>query len=259
MLYEIFQYLRNPGTAYARKLGYSKELIAIEARYKRNKSVWKNHLENSQNAIIEASQNCNKKSAVMILGAGLLYDIPLNFLIENFQKIYLVDLVFANRTQKAASNFDNITLVTHDLNGLEKQLINPKLNTLPKINASLPSTDIKPDLIVSANVLSQLHLAPIHLLDEKNIASDQQLYNYAKALIQAHIDLLKQQSRQVCLITDYIRITTDKNNKEGQESATLDIKLPTPDHHWIWEIAPEGELSEVKSMKSKVYAYVNFN
>lgn len=260
MLHELFQYLRNPGNQFARKLGYSKELIAIDARYRRNKKYWQSHLENSKKVIIEACHRCPEKDTVMILGAGLLYDIPLNFLLDTFKTIYLVDVAFSMQAKKLEKKHNSIKLLTHDLNGLENQvLIKSQLNTLPRIRACLPKIKARPDLIVSANVLSQLYLAPIHLLDQKGSFSDEQLTGFAKEIVQSHINLLKQQPGIVCLITDHYRFTINEANNREQESALLDIQLPEPDYSWPWQLAPKGEISRQQSLETLVYAYTNFN
>lgn len=258
MLAELFNYLRNPGSLFARELGYSKELIAIDARYKRNRKAWEPHLANSRKAMIDAVESCAIHNAVMILGGGLLFDVPIKQIQKTFKKIYIVDVVFSTRTKKyAQKNADSITLIEHDLNGLETSLAKIKKNHIPTIHASLPETKVQIDLIISANVLSQLHLAPVYYLEKSHQLDDQALFLFAQNIIKAHIDLLRLQKAQVCLLTDYFRFSYIDQKKEC-ESALLGIELGKPDNKWRWQVAPLGELAKNESMETEVYFYKNF-
>ncbi|MDX1810930.1 MAG: hypothetical protein R3240_03215 [Gammaproteobacteria bacterium] len=258
MLLEFIQYLTNPGSKFARQLGYNKELIAINARYKRNKTAWRTHLQNSQNTILQAAELCPTKNHTMILGAGLLYDIPIAQLVRTFQHITLVDIAFSAQAKKVARTNKKIELIEHDLNGLDQNISGLTRDTLSEINACLPQTKQPVDLIISANVLSQLHLAPVHFLEEKLKLREEVLFEFAQQLLQAHIDLLRGQTSRVCLITDYLRFHEIRGNKTC-ESALLGIELPEPDQSWRWQIAPEGELAKNESMETLVYAYQDFN
>ena len=260
MLLELLQYLTNPGSQFARRLGYSKELIAIEARFKRHKILWKAHLDNTQKFILNTARQCPRHDAIIILGAGLLYDIPIKQLSERFKQVYLVDVIFSRSTQNIARKLGNVKTLVHDLNGFAEQ--NKAFNqpqAVPEIRASLPATEISPNLIVSANILSQLYLAPVHQLQKHSSLSDAEIYNFGKKLLLGHLALLKNQSAQVCLITDYQRINIDKQNHRQEGSALLDIDLPAPDMEWLWPVAPKGELARNESMETVVYAYANFN
>ena len=139
MLSELSQYLLNPGSQFARKLGYTKELIAINARFKRNQKHWQPHLENTKKVIIDAAEQCKHKETVVILGAGLLFDIPLEYLAKTFTHVFLIDIVFAKKTKNTCRQFNNIYLIEHDLNGLEDKLLTYKKGkALPNPKPRLP-------------------------------------------------------------------------------------------------------------------------
>ncbi len=258
MLLEACQYLRNPGSTFARQLGYSKELIAIEARYRRHKHLWDRHLRNSQETIHHACEKCRKQDAVMVLGAGLLYDIPLQFLVDRFQVVYLVDVVFSRQTKKLCRNHDKLQLLEHDLNGLATQWRTMKTGAFPSPAATLPKTNPEPNLVISANVLSQLYLAPVYCLERWQHCSNEKLLAFGQQIIKSHLQLLCRQQARVCLLSDYQRFHQYANKTVEQEHALLGIELPKPDNTWRWDIAPKGELNNKESMWTRVYAYYDF-
>ena len=77
MILELLEYLTTDCPRYARRLGYLKEAIAIRARQARLKSAWAPHLENSKDVIREAMDRCGRRRTALVLGSGLLLDIPL--------------------------------------------------------------------------------------------------------------------------------------------------------------------------------------
>lgn len=257
---EYIQYLRNPGSAFAQKLGYSKELIAIEARYQRNTQQWQTHITNTQQFIQQAGDSCAEKHTAVILGAGLLFDIPLDYLASSFKTVCLIDVVFASYTKNLTRKYSNVHLVEHDLNGLaELSNKHKSISTAPSVNAALPQDLPLPNFIVSANILSQLHLAPVAYLAKHSKLKEVELERFAQKILQSHIELLRNyQDSNICLVTDYLRFTTDKKGEQQQEHALLGLELPAPSKSWHWEFAPRGELRKGLSQSTLVFAYNNF-
>ena len=260
MIIEIFKYLSNPATRSAKKLGQLKETIAMEARYKRSKNQWSSHLKNSRDIIKKATENLKSDQEIIVLGSGLLLDIPIEFLANNFKHIYLIDVVHLIKTKKIGNIHKNISFIEHDITGLADTMLNypdRELNISPEIN--IPYLTPNTGLIISANMLSQIHLAPVCYAEEKLGLNDQKLKELAKNIIQNHISLLANLPCRVCLLTDNNRVYKDKNhNIIDGESAIFDIELPKPDKTWLWEIAPMGEIHNKFSMASEVYAYSDF-
>jgi len=259
MLTEYAQYLLNPGNEFAKRMGYSKELIAINSRYKRHKNHWAEHLEKTRSLIIKSCEKLQTRKCVMVIGAGLLLDIPLNYLAKTFERVYLVDVIFSRACKQQCKKFENVHLYEHDVNGFDNFLKKFNGSNFNRItSASLPKTKSKIDLVISANVLSQLHLAPIFYLEKTYDWSEETLNKCAHYFIQSHLNLLKKQKCQVCLISDYLRFNYYKNKLNETENALLGIELPEPDASWQWPIAPKGEISRHVSMESRVFGYTNF-
>ena len=85
MLFELLEYFVTPCEPVFRKLGYLKELIAIEARFRRVGQHWGLHQSRTRDFILEAIKRHEYKQKAVVLGAGLLFDIPLQALSEKLQ------------------------------------------------------------------------------------------------------------------------------------------------------------------------------
>lgn len=77
LLSDSMQYLASPVPYHLRAMGYLVELKELGARRNRCQSAWRPHLETTRALILEAAQCCAEKGKALIIGSGLLFDIPL--------------------------------------------------------------------------------------------------------------------------------------------------------------------------------------
>ena len=261
MIIEFIKYLTNPASRAAKKLGQLQETIALEARYKRSREQWASHLKHSKEIMISASKSISADKDIIVLGSGLLLDIPLDYLSDNFNHVFLLDVVHLKKIKQITEHYKNITLVEQDITGLSDSIFDatknhPTLTPKPDIPCLTPNTG----LVISANMLSQIHLAPVFYAESKLAYSEQQLEQLAHDIMISHLRLLSTLPCKVCLLTDFVRLYKDKNqNIVTTESVLFDIELPKPDKTWYWEIAPRGELDKHFSMTSMVYAYEDYS
>ena len=110
MLAELFAWMTTPCPAAARPLGYLREAIAIEARYRRHAERWRPHLEKSK-----AVSNSSRRRRAVVLGSGPLFDIPVEALADAFDVVELVDIVHPKRARQIAAGFANVELKTSDV------------------------------------------------------------------------------------------------------------------------------------------------
>jgi len=261
MIVEFFKYLTTPATPIAKKLGQLQEAIAMQARYKRHKTQWEPHLVNSRESVKFSANGIPPEKDIIILGSGLLLDIPINFLSGNFNHVYLVDVVHLRKIRSLCKNKSNVSLVEHDVTGFSQSLLskNTKNKSL-NMQASIPCLTENTGLIISANMLSQIHLAPVYYAEKALNYNDEQIAHLATKIMQDHIDLLNSARPQCCLIADHKRLYKDKlQNIVDIEMVFSDADFPEPDRTWYWEIAPKGELERNVSMTSEVFAYYNFS
>src|SRR5215212_3436192 len=88
--------IRHSITPYARSvkaMGFPKEIAGIAGRYQRCREYWANHLEKSRATILCGAERAEQRRKAVILGGGLLHDVPLAELSAMFREVILVDLI----------------------------------------------------------------------------------------------------------------------------------------------------------------------
>ena len=193
MLAEWLTHLTTPCKEPYRKLGYLGELISIRHRHRRCKTAWQPHLDTCKKCITTAASKVPHTKKAVVLGSGLLLDIPIDYLAKRFETVVLVDICHLRETRKIAKTYPNIEFIEADVSGVVDSL----LNWNPGTELSKPSTKSSfldhADYVVSANLLAQLPLTPLAYLEK--IAPDldaKQLRNFAAGILGHHLKLLNQ-------------------------------------------------------------------
>ncbi|MDG1275243.1 MAG: hypothetical protein P8P46_12235 [Alphaproteobacteria bacterium] len=255
MLLEAMTYAITPCPYQARRMGFLRENISIISRHRRCKKVWSHHLSKSREVIKTAITKTTGDNRVIVFGAGLGYDLPLEELTAHFKEVLLVDLVHSLPIRWMAWRNPTTKLITHDITESLDNLFAGNLNIR---SPSRFLADYQTDLIISSNILSQLPTLPAAYLEDDLKVSQDDIQAISKAIIQCHLDYLRKFSGTVCLITDIEREIWDANGKLIKKfSAINDMPFPWPNKTWIWEIAPLGEESNDYSVKHKVAGISN--
>lgn len=233
MILEFLKYFTTKANKEARKNGALYESVAFEARAGRLKKSWQSHWDESQKAVSEfvASPELKNAKTLLVLASGSLFELPMNLLLEKFDKIILVDFVFPKRVRKIASGSKN-----------KIELVEANLNESEKITQLIQSADA----VLSCNVLSQLHL-----FDKKREAKDFQ---------EKHFETLKAGGKPTLLWSDVERVFTVHGQKQiVQTEETVNANKPSPWKKWTWFIAPAPELHPTYDISLRVEAYrINF-
>jgi hypothetical protein len=248
MILEALTYLTTPCPYYLRRLGYLGELIGIAARHRRCRAAWAEHLANSRAVIEEAIALTPGRARAVVLGSGLLADVPLAALAAAFAEVVLIDLVHLRATRRLVRGYRRVRLVEADVTGILEPLARAPLS-LPAPRATL-GIDAEADLVVSANLLSQLPILPIVWLDRQRALgaalSAEAIVAYGRALIEDHLALLGRLPGVVALTTDVERLNFAADRPDAlpleREDALLGATLPWSGRSWIWRIAPAPEL-----------------
>ncbi|MEQ8665020.1 MAG: hypothetical protein RIC16_04785 [Rhodospirillales bacterium] len=258
MLVEALHYLITPCDPRLRRLGYLRELIATEARARRCRHAWRPHLERARAVIETAIAETRERDRAVVLGGGLIHDIPLDALARAFRNVALVDVCFARRTRRAVRALPNVTLQTFDLTGVADQLAAgaPHIEVggaaSPGRHATLDWI-CSADLVISANLLSQLPLIPLGFLLRRDGPGDgTALDDLARALIDDHLGLLKNCRGTVCLITELERLTCDGDAVVERDSAVFGADLDLAGETWTWDIAPRPEACPDRDVRLRV-------
>jgi hypothetical protein len=244
---------------YLHHLGFVREAKGIQTRYRHCKRFWAEHIQHCREAILQAMAGCQSHRKAAILGAGLLHDVPLQELSARFEKVLLVDVVHPFGSRWRTRKYRNVQHLRGDVtNCLEAvyEVGADPTRPLPESNPTLFLDDPEIDFTVSLNLLSQLPCMPMSYLRWQGGRSESQLEEFARVLIQAHLDYLQKLPGKVLLITDIERQTF---NLMGQITEVRDLlfglKLPKSwDREWVWKLAPAPEVSVNLSYFRRVIA-----
>ncbi|OGW42080.1 MAG: hypothetical protein A2010_05730 [Nitrospirae bacterium GWD2_57_9] len=233
-------------------------------RFRQRQAAWQPHLNSSRQFILAAAKRCPDRNKVVILGSGLLLDVPLHELSSQFREVILMDVICLPETRKQISSCPNAVFVEHDLTGLSEQLYRHKLQgraDLPGIEAAAPAHCGNADLVVSLNILSQLWVIPRgYAIDRPPRADPEQLDDWCSGMVAAHYSFLRGLPCPVCLIADHAFVKRDREDRViSSGSSVYDLALPEPDASWKWNIAPLGSESGFYSKELRVGAWRNIS
>lgn len=256
MIHEIITYLITPCPRYVRSMGYLYQAVALRGRYKRRRASWQQHLEKSRIFIVETAGKCVKRGKVVILGSGLLLDVPLTVLSKVFDEVVLVDVVHLPEVCKRISDYPNVRLVQADITGVAEKLFNNIDQgdyELPESVPCIPEIDEKTSLVVSLNIVSQLSAIPVdYVLKNTKIHDEAALQAWCDQIRGAHFAALQALSCDVCLIADYEFIRRDSSGKMIESGSTVgNLSFPEPARSWTWHIEPCG--MEAKGLSKELH------
>ncbi|MGG7576492.1 hypothetical protein [Rhizobium sp. Nf11,1] len=234
------------GKAHRKFIGYSVNLWSRAGRCARD---WADHEEKSRDAIRAAAAGLRQKRTAVVLGSGLLRDVPINELVRDFDTVVLIDLVHlaSVRLWLAAKGYRNVRLIERDLSGYDELAAGQEAEPLGFLR-SVPYLDF----VVSANLLSQIGrgVKRRHEAEAERMPDDT-----VERLIAAHLDGLSGISCRSCLVTDIAYAVIDRNGKTHEEADLLHGVPPPPAKAaWTWPVAPLGEESKDYKIEHKVIA-----
>jgi hypothetical protein len=256
VILELLEYLTTDCPADARRLGYLKEAIAIKARYRRHCEAWGPHLARSRALVGDAAERCPQRRTALVLGSGLLLDIPLGVLSASFERVLLADMVHLRQARRVAARYANVALVAADLTGLASGF-HGRIDPLAAAPAFCQD-DETVDLVVSANLLAQLPV-PFAAGLRRAGAGGETVRGFCRAVIEAHLAYLRGFKARVCLVTEVSREVVGRDGGVHRiEDALFGISLPPEDAAWSWDLAPPGEVSRAYGIRNRVVGFAGF-
>lgn len=227
----IFNYKK-----YIRKIGYISDQNGIVKRYINEEGNWDAHLKRSKEYIINSAKD-RKKSNTFILGSGWLLDVPVEYLLKKFDKVYLVDIVHPPQIKHKYRDQKNIIFLEEDITGgLARQVfdIHKKNQTLQNIEMLPYKFKEQPDFVVSINLLNQLDIILVDFLQRNGSYSKEEIEEFRKEVQQNHLRSLPQ--GKTCLITDWEEINTDDEGNVKNKKQLLYVDLPenSSKEEWKW-------------------------
>lgn len=189
--------------------------VRLWARSRRCARDWAEHEENCK-AFLRANMPERGRVAV-VLGSGLLRDVPIEQLSWSFDEVRLYDLqhLASVRVRALAARLGNLRFLQRDLSaGLDVLREDPAI-----------------DLVISANLLSQLGVAA------ERTGAD------AARVIAGHLDALRDAPGVRLLLTDRMFELIPKDGSTPERHDLMHgVALPQAEAEWPWTVAPYGEV-----------------
>lgn len=257
MLAELALRLATPASRMTRKLGLVGESVALWSRGVRQRRAWAEHHARCRNIVAQAIAELPQRRTAVILGSGLLRDIPLGLLAANFERVLLVDAVHLPQVRLRMHFRRNVAMLSRDLTGAMGWLAGERDGRTDPL-ADL-TADPAIDLVVSANLLSQLAWPIEDWLVDHPAEAAKLPADLPARCIAWHLDDLRRFHGRVVLLSDVEMIERDRG---GTITDRLDlmrgVALPKPDEGWDWPVAPFGEAERDRESIHRVGAWRDF-
>lgn len=266
MLREWIRSIRAEAPRWARQLDLVYEHAAIAGRYRRVRAAWQPHLAASRSVMLEAAERCARFDRVLVIGAGDCLDVPVRELAGRFREVILADIVVSPVARALARRHPGVVrCLGWDATGALEKLAAVR-DTVVSAGARRifeeadpgPPPGGEPDLVLSANCLSQLGLVPGHALPAARI--DGALPDRCGAVAaRKHLAWLAARPRAVrALVADTTRLDLGPDGRElKRENLLAKLPLRRPDRTWRWDLAPIPEYSREVARVHEVGAWID--
>ena len=225
-----------------RALGYLDEMLDMRRRARINRTAWQTHLDHSRQFVLSSARRCTRKDKIVVLGSGLLLDVPLAELSETFGEVILQDVVCLPEARKQIGRFRNVLFIEHDVTGLAEPLHRNCQQGFPRLPETVPPAAAcgSASLVVSLNILSQLWVVPRAYIGRQLRQFDPgEVDDWCVKVVEAHYAWLCSLPCAVCLVADHEAVKRDSaGNVISRTSTVFGLPLPNADVTWTWDIAP---------------------
>ncbi|WJH39094.1 hypothetical protein N7E02_19625 [Aliirhizobium terrae] len=249
MILEAIQYAATQVVTPSEFRPFIRSSVNLWSRANRCRHAWAPHEANCKAFIGETIAGMRQRRTAVVLGSGLLRDVPILDLTRAFDTVALVDLVHlaSVRAWIKGKRLSNIRLISRDLSCLGEALAGKTPEPLSFLR-QVPYLD----LVVSANILSQIGVGTRRQLAQTRPDDADAIVS---SLIKAHLDGLSALPCRTALLTDISYKVTDRQGAVV-EDADLLCGVPTPvaKRSWSWTVAPYGELGRDREAVHQVIA-----
>lgn len=239
-----------------RRLGLVGDAVALWSRAVRRRRSWAPHEARCHEVVRRAVAALSARRTVLVLGSGLLRDVPLADLAQAFERVVLLDAVHLLPAQLKARRV-GAELVVADLTGAAAWLAGKATTRQDPLRRW--REDARLDLVISANVLSQLPMAIESWLERRPDQANSLPVDLLGDVIRLHLADLGRMACPTCLLTDVsYRVAGRDGATLAEEDLLHGTVLPEPDESWDWEVAPFGEIARDEAHVHRVHGYARF-
>lgn len=254
MLAELALRVLTPAEPLARRFGLLKEGVALWSRGWRQRKAWEPHQARCRAIIAEVAAELPRQRKVVVLGSGPARDIPLEALCESFDEVVLVDIVHLPLLRLKLWRQPKVSLLSRDLTGAMAWLASEADGRQDPLADLIADENV--DLVVSANLLSQLAWPVADWLDDNPARAAALPDNLPARCIAWHLDDLARFKGHVCLISDVEMVERDRTGAIHERlDLTYGVALPKENESWLWPVAPFGEAEREREYVHKVCAW----
>lgn len=255
MLVELLRHALLPCPRWQKRLGILHGLIALDHRAQRQKAAWAPHQHACQTAFLEWLPPCpsDQQPTVVVLGSGLLLEVPLQLLAERSRAVFCYDLyhlprVFRHHRRLSPELREKCHFLSWDLTGVLETIDHTVgRGQLPQPQAALPDLCQSADWVISCNCLSQLASFPLAYADACGQFRPDQLARWGRGFVTDHLHALQTlpASVRIGLLFDSRRSL--RHPDHGTETDWMDLLRGAPlpplrqSRTWEWHLAPAGE------------------
>lgn len=257
MLAELAVWLGTPVPWRFRRLGMLGDSVRLWSRGRRRAADWAAHEQNCHAIVHQAARGLQRFDTVVVLGSGLARDVPLAFLANRFKRVVLVDAVHLLPLRLKVAFRRNVFIETRDLTGIVDWIWGTTAGRNQPLRDLADDPSI--DLVISANVLSQLALPAENWLEHRPSAASRLPHDIGRQLIDWHLDDIGSFSATICLLTDtsYVEVAKDRTVL-AEHDLLHGRRLPAPDATWDWNVAPPGEFADGMAHVHRACGYADF-
>jgi hypothetical protein len=258
MLAELLLRLITTAPPDIRRLGLVREAVWLWSRAQRRRQDWADHEKRCHAVVERAVARLAKRRKVVVLGSGLCRDVPIERLADLFEGVVLVDAVHLWPVRRRLGRWQNIQFVTRDVTGLARWILG-EADGRGKPLADLHA-DPAVDLVISANLLSQIAICPEIWLDDHPGRAGELPNDLPQRAIRWHLDDLAVFGCPACLLTDVEMRVVDRDGKTVEDmNLVANLPMPRPDEAWDWPVAPFGEIGRRVARIHRVHGYVQWS
>ncbi|HOT14571.1 MAG TPA: hypothetical protein PK252_07400 [Bacteroidales bacterium] len=226
-----------------KKMHYVADQQGIIKRFLKESENWGSHLEHCK-AAIKKDLSGRGRGKCAVLGSGWLLDIPIDALLEHFEKVYLFDIIHPTQVKHKYAHNPKVVFVELDITG---SVITQMFEAVQYYKSTKYVKNIDTyqfegfqypeefDFVISANIISQLATLLVEYITPYGLYSDEELALLSRKVEESHLQSLP--VGKTFLITDYEELVYSKDNILEKQRPLLQVSfnsLPVAES-WQWK------------------------